>query len=96
MLGRTFFLADINVAADLVELLAVDDGADVGFFVKRIPHLKGIDLFNQLLNKRIMKFFMNKNARLCPATLPLTGKAHTTNGTGNCLIKVGIVHHDHW
>ena len=63
MLGRTFFLADINVAADLVELLAVDDGADIGFFVKRIPHLKGIDLVNQSLNKLIMKFFMNKNTR---------------------------------
>src|SRR3546814_13413240 len=71
----TTLFRSLDIAADALELLLVDDRADVGRLVQRVAELQLRGLVDQLLQERIEDALVQEQARSRRAGLALPGEA---------------------
>ena len=80
----------LDVAAHLLELLLVDDGADVGRLVERVADLELRGLGSQLAEEIVEDVGMQKEARAGGARLALAREAHRRDDAVDHPVLVGV------
>ena len=89
-LGAGLLHALLDVAAHLLELLLVDDGADVGRLVERVAELELLGLVRELAQEIVEDVGMQEQARAGRARLALAREAHGGDDAVHHPVLVGV------